>query len=320
LFSGGAQKIDDTSDEYFLSDIKKTHLLSDNSKLVYLTKLGIVQNEFFEKPVSIWWVINNPIPFKKALLSFGQKHTGRLTGSLSPSTMSQYIVPFISIINSHRELQEKDPELLHIWKMLKAEVQKPVEDHYDSNQPNEQQSKAMMTLSEISKIRDVLPDDSEAKLIIALYTMIPPVRNNFYHVRLYKEQPKDDEDNYMVLNDDPALYLNKYKTAKHYDTIKIELPDQLVDLIHKSLDRNPREYLFVNKKGLPYENANTFNKWANTILKRVLKNPNFNLTMFRHIYISDPSVDLIHKNRGQRKEIAHDMGHSTDTQDKYLWK
>lgn len=317
---GGVTKSETSSnDEAFINNIKSTNLLTEATKKLYLKKIDIIRNELFGKKVTLTWVMNNPDEFKKVLLKHGKNTKGRLGDTLSSSTLSQFVIPIISIIISHRDLQEKDPELLHRWKKVRDEIRQPVEDQYDSNQPSERQSKALMSMKELETLRDELPDGSDAKLLISLYTMIEPIRSNYGNVKLFAEKPKKYNDNYMVLDEKPILVLNKYKTAKYYDTIEIDLPPELIEQIHHSLKRDPRDHIFMDSHGTPYQNANSFNKWANNTIKRIVKNKDFTLTMFRHIYLSDPELDLKNKSRKEKKEIASKFGHSLDTQSKYFW-
>jgi integrase len=85
-----------------------------------------------------------------------------------------------------------------------------------------------------------------------------------------------------------------------------------------SLEKEPRDYLFVNKKGEKYSTANAWNKWANRAIKLLTGNQQIQLRTLRHIYISHllKNNDLT---RGERKKIAEKMGHTVDTQDKYKW-
>lgn len=320
---GGAKKlIDSNCDERFYDEITSTKLLSENTKNNYINKMNIVQNEFFEKKQSIYWILHHPQEFKTALLKFGQKTKGRLGNKeLSPGTLNNFVIPFIHSLNRNQAIQEATPNLYHLWKVVRDEISEPINAQYDSNEPNKRQSDGFIPMSEIVKIRDNLPNGSEARLLISMYTLISPLRNNFENVKLLVETPKEEyKGNYMVLNKTPTLYLNRYKTDKMYDTLKIPLPRELVDQIEYSLKKHARQYLFVNTRGDAYNNANTFNKYANSLLKKVFKNKAFSLTMFRHAYLSDPDLDLENKSREERKEIAHSMGHSLMSQDKYYWK
>lgn len=304
-------------DKEFYDMIENTKLLKKNTKEMYFKKLNIIQNEFFNKRPTIIWIINNPEKFKIALLNYGKRtKNGRLNKTLSNNTLSNFITPIISLLLMFRQLQEKNTELLPIWKKLKDEIID--NSHIMNNEPTERQQKALMTFDDIVKIRDSLEDGTDAKLLISLYTMIAPVRNNYGNVRIYQKSPENVKGNYIDLNK-KIIVLNKYKTDKIYGSTKINIPSNLMKQINMSLENKPREYLFIQKNKEIY-NSNSFNVVANRILKKVFNNDNFSLNMFRHIYISRDDLNLKDKTLKEKKEIADLMGHSVSTQAKYYWK
>ena len=296
-------------DDTFYNYIENTKLLKKVSKQLYIRRLNIIQNEFFTKKPSIYWIMNNLDKFKTALLNYG-KRTG-----LSRNTLSGFYVPIISLLLAFRDIQEKQPTLLKEWKQSKDSIID--NEHIMNNEPNEKQKKALITFDEIEKIRNKLPDGSDGKLIISLYTMIPPLRADFDKVRIYDKDPNNDKENYIVLNK-KKLILNKYKTDKVYGKKEINLPKELMKQINLSLEKKQRDYLFIQKNGNPYI-SNSWNIYANRLLKKII-NENFSLTMFRHIYISRPDLDLNNKTLKEKQEIADQMGHSIETQSKYYWK
>ena len=149
--------------------------------------------------------------------------------------------------------------------------------------------------------------------------MIPVERSDYDQMQIRDEEPSNMNDgNWLILGKKNAFYFNDFKTAKVYGRIEIPLPKELVNQIHMSLEKEPRDYLFVNKKGEKYSTANAWNKWANRAIKLLTGNQQIQLRTLRHIYISHllKNNDLT---RGERKKIAEKMGHTVDTQDKYKW-
>jgi integrase len=305
------------TDKEFYDHIENTKLLKKNSKLIYVKKLNEIQNTFFTRRPTIHWIMMHPDRFKTALLNYGERsNNGRLTQKLSRNSLSQFIVPIISLLMTFRQIQEKNPEILQVWKKMKDDIID--NEHIMNNEPSERQKKALMTFEEIVKIRDKLDDGSDAKLLISLYTMIPPVRNNFDKIKIYNSVPKDVKGNYIDLKN-KIIVINKYKTDKIYGKNEIKIPNNLLKQINISLNKKPREYLFIQSNGELF-NSNSWNITANRILKKVLNNNNFSLSMFRHIYLSRKDLNLKDKTLKEKKEIADKMGHSVSTQDKYYWK
>jgi len=86
-------------------------------------------------------------------------------------------------------------------------------------------------------------------------------------------------------------------------------------LLSVSLIDNPREFLFQNKSGQPF-NPKSFSDWTANRLSILFKKQ-FTLTLFRHIFISNldpntPAETLI--------EISKNMGHSITQQMLYRWR
>lgn len=305
------------TDKDFYDHLEQTKLLKKNSKQIYLKQLNEIQSNFFTKRPSLYWVITHPYKFKTALLNYGERsENGRLDKKLSRNSLSAFIVPIISLLMAFREIQEDKPQLLQEWKKLKEEIVD--NSHVMNNEPTERQQKALMTFEEIEQIRDKLPEGSEERLIISLYTLIEPIRSNFDKIKIYNTVPKDVKGNYLDMKK-KKLIINKYKTDKIYGKNVIDLPKELMKQINKSLSLNPREYLFVQSNGQTF-NSNSWNTYANRILKRIFKNKGFSLSMFRHIYLSRKDLNLQDKTLKERKEIADKMGHSVSTQSKYFWK
>ena len=160
--------------------------------------------------------------------------------------------------------------------------------------------------------------DGKDKLLLAMYTLIPPVRSDYNALRIVR-----NEDEYMEFRDDNLLYMSddicfielvKYKTDKVYGRMRGILPDNLVDIIRdNTLDT--AVYLFSTPKGGPYSKRTFAQLIRNTLLKQF--GDKLSINDLRHIYITgNVNLELDPKSR---LEIARRMCHSTDTQIKYLW-
>lgn len=147
--------------------------------------------------------------------------------------------------------------------------------------------------------------------------MIPPVRGDYYATQIIKDGETPETDNYIILKSKYAeLVIRKYKTSRKHGEIRHpRLPDELYNLILKSLEKYPRKYLF-EKNGKPYT-PNGFCKWSSTTLEKLF-NVEITLTMIRHIYIS--SLDLSKMTVEEKKNIGKLMGHTIGIQAEYEWK
>lgn len=215
----------------------------------------------------------------------------------------------------HEEGKVSD-ETFNEWRALRVANQTIVSDMYESNEATERQKKAYVSLAEIIRVRDSLPAGPQ-KLLLAFYTHIAPVRNDYHRLRIYHESPQHSEGNFIVLGGVNRMFLHEFKTAHRYKKIEIDIPKELVKLINRSLKLHPRDYVFVQKNGEPYASEKTFDAWANYNLKKVLNNEHVTLTMLRHIYITDKCSGVM--SFKERKNISTAMGHSVEMQLKYAF-
>lgn len=208
------------------------------------------------------------------------------------------------------------------WKAAYEEVKGRIDDRYKTNEPSEKQHKGYVRFERIKEVRDGLPKGSAERLLLSMYSMIRPLRGDFNKVRIYTGRiPAKPEDNYIHINSRGKggggtgdLVLNEYKTARHNGEYRRTIPAELVDEIHASLEKRPRDYLFVKADGKPYELANSYVRWANNTLQRLFDCP-LTLSLIRHSYIS--SLDFNKLSIAEKEEIAADMAHTVQMQDKY---
>jgi hypothetical protein len=319
-YFGGKNEVVDYPDEYFLDYIKKSNLLKETSKKTYLTKLDNIRFKFFDKPKTIWWVLSNPELYEGALHKFINAIDPRIYDVPSFHNSVLYTRILLSLFKNHSELQEKHKDLYMKWKGLRSKLNEPLEDHYISGDMTSRQEDSFMPFDKIVEIRDSLRDGSIEKLVLSVYSMIPPVRSDWQNVRIYDKIPSKEEGNYIVLGTTNKLFLNEYKTSEVYGMITIDLPKELVNQIKLSLSERPREYLFVNRYGTPYEKSNSYSTWINNMVRRVLNKPHFTLTMFRHIYLSRKDLPIQDLPITERRRVARSMGHSLSQQNSYVLK
>lgn len=312
-------------DEYYLNKIKNTKFLKENTKNIYIRSFETIKEIWGDgKDCKIDTILKKPDEYYIKLVEYGKNTTScRLKNKkVSIHTLTNYIAPIISLFLHNEELKESQSELYEKWKECMDKIRKPVTEKYYSNEPNERQKDAYISFEELIKMRDKLEEGSLDRLLLFMYTAIPPVRSDYYKTRIYKIAPKKniEDTNYIVLNKKPYIVLNKYKTAKRYKTIIIEIPPELKKEIELSLDKIPRTYLFVSKKTKePYKLENTYNRWANYTLKKITKKPNFSLTMLRHIFLSRKDLKIADMTAAEKDKIANKMGHGIYQQELYRW-
>ena len=243
-------------------------------------------------------------------------------------------------------LMAAKPELYDSWHKHHQIVTKKLKTLEANNMPSKRQERTMVPWRQVLKVRDALAQDpktyaSPEHLILAMYTYIPPRRQQDYaRMRVYyadsnkadnKADKKTDkttkagktavahdppvpnrDHNFIdVAHDPPVLYVHEYKTAKFYKGYtNNRLPQQLVDIIRKSCEKQPREWLFCQQPSLkPFANENSFQKYSNRLLKRIFNNDEFTVNSLRHSFATfsntQPFITV-----AQRQANAKAMGHS----------
>lgn len=213
--------------------------------------------------------------------------------------------------------EERTSELTKKWKEVQKENWEPLSEHYSKNEPTENQKEKVMPFDEIVKIRESLERGSFERLLLSFYTMMEPIRADYYSTEIIHEGQESKEENYLVLGvKDARIVIRDFKTKNKHTIIENKLPEELVSELHISLTQYPRSYLFVSDdKKTPFTRK-LFSNWACRTLTRVLKQQ-MTLTVLRHLYISEKIKDKTPLD--ELKQIAKKMGHSRDMQRVYDW-
>jgi len=322
-------------DRTYKKHIRNSKLLSDSSKNLYLKRLDVIQNEIWlncsttrkvGKGKCLEYIINHPEAFLDKMNEYVNKTSGRLDNNkLSIHARDGYVSAIGALFRHTPGMIQKKTELYKKWTDLHQEIREDINNQkYHTNKPSKENS--YVSFEELEKTRNKQKIGSFERLLLSMYTLIPPVRSDYDKVIIYNNSDNIREDirNYMVLsNKENYIVLREYKTNNKYKDQIINLPSNLLKEINKSLELYPRDYLFVSlqkKTELkPFEKPNSFNKWANRILKKLFDKKNITLTTLRHIYITRRDLKLEEKSGLERNKIAKQMGHSISTQQNYLW-
>ncbi len=93
-------------------------------------------------------------------------------------------------------------------------------------------------------------------LMLALYVMIPPLRDDFGCVMLSKKYPifLKNGNKYNCYNlETRTLHLHHYKNSSSKGEVKIKFPKDLHDLILHTIKKIPRVSLLADKDNVPYQ-------------------------------------------------------------------
>lgn len=289
----------------FLNAIVKSQKLSENSKKSYLDRLKVIEklsNGDLED------VVKNPKKYIEIIKTTYPAEKSRRA----------YLAAIIAMFR-YANLMAKKEELKQ-YRIAYQIEDKNVQEKYKKNIASDRHKKGYVDFKEIVKMRDTLTPGSFGKLLLSMYTYIPPVRCDFNDTKIYKTTPKSttpdlDKQNYIIL-DPPKLIMNHYKTAVTKKQYVKELPRELIEEIKRSLEKHPREYLFITSDGSPML-PNTYIKWVSNALLKIFGKP-LTITIIRHSYIN--SLNLQKLSEKQKEKIACDMCHSVDMQKQYVLK
>jgi len=240
-----------------------------------------------------------------------------------------YLMSILSIFRHKSDIFTEFPEeqivsLNETWKKIFMENEAPIiERRYENKPTDKQQAKggSTVTFSQIVEKRDELPSGSNERLLLSMYTMIPPCRADYFATQIVKDDELPTQKNYIHFkgNDYAECIINDFKTAKTYKQIKYVLPPELISEILTSLKKNPRSYLFINTKGEPHT-RNSFVLWTRRCLTRIFET-DFTLVFFRHAFVTDFVANKIKPDTtdAEIKEISDKMGHSPGMFRAYRW-
>ena len=132
----------------------------------------------------------------------------------------------------------------------------------------------------ISIMRNINMTDYKStmiKLLLAMYTINPPLRNDYYNVKI---NDSVNSSNYIDLKN---KILNVY-CLKSKKFQKVLLCDELIDIIKESLIVFPRDYLFTKKNGHNFSSAASLSVSLLNLLKEFMNDKHFSFNTFRHAY------------------------------------
>jgi len=292
--------------------------IHDNSKKIYHSRLAEWIQFMPTHFQSVTHIIMLPELAMKVLHSHLKTNT--------PSTRHMYIVAILSFIKHHiTHLSECiTPEiavsLREQWNTIHTHNEAPIIQLRLENKPTVlQQAKggSQLSFQQIMEIREQLPIGSMERLLISMYTLIPPVRADYFALHIIHDDQEPVEPNYLRIRQGTMdTVLRDFKTAKTYHDIRNDLPLLLAQEIQTSLQACPREFLFVNAHGRPHT-RNSFTLWTRRILTRILQT-DFTLVFFRHAFATHY---VTHHNPTDLdiSEISKKMGHSAEMFRAYRW-
>lgn len=283
--------------------------LSKHSVRQYVSKMsGLVQISKHD----LDWIIDHPKEVRNIIYSHYEM----------PQTRKAYIATILAVFKHVCDLKTEKKDKYDLYYQFHQEAFTDVNEKYRSGKPSDRQKDAYVSWEDILTKRDELAKTqygSKHHLIVAMYTYIPPIRQDLYNIKFVPKMPfgaKAAKGNFLVLRtkQPSILVLNEYKTAKTRGHLKIDLPKELNDILLKSISIQPRDYLFVDSQGNPYEKEDSYQKFVNRALQEIFQRPT-TVNTFRHSFIIyERKLGLT---PGEEEDTAEAMMHSVAQKQNY---
>ena len=251
-----------------------------------------------------------------------------------PNTRRNYIISITSLLNDLKKINEKKyGKIYNEYYKLLLELNSDLKDA-TSKTTNEKENwlsqeeiknihNSNMTILDEIKNKRIITEQQYNKLldlvILSLYTLQPPRRNidymNMNVVKKYDKETHGETENFLDLFNKQFIY-NNYKTAGTYKTQKVNINDDLFNIIkvylkYKNIKDNNVPFL-TDYEGEPFIQINSLTRKLNNIF-----NQKIGSSMLRKLYLTDKYKDVI----DNLKQDAKDMGTSSETiQNNYVKK
>jgi hypothetical protein len=229
----------------------------------------------------------------KEITSFSfLKNTDKLMKLLpkNDNTRRTYIISIVVCLKDRKGFKKQ----LQFWTNKMEEINKLLK---DATNKSERYLDNEMKWEDILNNRDKLPKDSIEYVVMCLYTMSPPRRNQDYIMKIGKA--KENSNSYDGVN----FYFGNYKTKGTYNMQVVPVPEDLKKVLNSYLDNRPFKSndLLIKKSGNPFST-----KDIQLTINKVL-GKKIGCTLLRSIYLSNKYGDMV----DEMKNDAQDMGTST---------
>jgi len=251
---------------------------------------------------------------------------------LKLTTKRNYISSILVVLRAYNK--KSYDGVLDKYKKLLAKLNEEYTNKIDSHEKSEKQEENWMELSELKKglklykkeisDREIKDKEKLSKkdldllkkyLVVALYTLQPPVRLNYANMSIINST-KDIEPkkNYLLIKgrNKKILIFQEYKTAKTNGRVDKVVPKELNSILNFYLKYNKSKYLLNDSKVSPMT-PNALGKFITKAFSFTDKKITLNL--LRHVYISSKiDLDAIKA----QKQMAKDMHHSVEMSEDYV--
>lgn len=276
------------------SIIEKRPNLSQSSIKTYMSNINTTARDLQKELSTTTDIIEN---YKEIL-----EYLNKFTPIVRKTKLSAFIVAL-------DEKEKNSDEIKTMLAEMRAQLYKDAEevDSEDNKQKlTKSQEKNYISWDEVMKIYEQLRIEAEPLfkldnltrkqfqrlqdfVLLSLYVLTPPRRSMDYTEFKLRNFDKD-KDNYMVTTGRkkvPTLVFNTFKNAGKLGQQKLQISNQLRNIIMKWMDKNPHDYLLLGSKGASKITQPKLNLYLNNIFGK-----NIGSSMLRHIYLTEKYSDV----------------------------
>ena len=235
------------------------------------------------------------------------------------------IIVLLMALNSKEEYDK----LIETYSNKRDELNDKYSEDQKSGVISDKQSKNLSTTDEIYEMINKMANElkpikkkdnlsSKELALLQVFTLFNiyvrlPMRNDVagmesINKRVYNKLTEEDKKskNYLVLEKNNMYFiLNKYKTSKKYEELKIDIPKDLKKLLRFFLKVNGMGVLFKSSTGNPL----TRNALSQLLIKTSQKymGKSISTTLLRKAYMSSKYADVKEEMENDSKILGHDV-------------
>lgn len=148
-------------------------------------------------------------------------------------------------------------------------------------------------------------------LLLSLYSLIPPLRGEVKSLE-YADNPDTfwaDRSGNLILFEDDDIYLELHEVKKRHGYIKLDLPNDLKEIIREDYTQYPRKYAFTETKKFPPIDRDVKEQTVANRLKNLFANTGYDVgsSMLRSSYVTYWFSKVPRINYNKKLDIARRM-------------
>jgi integrase len=277
--------------------------------------------------------LNGNLPLKNLKFLDNVEEINKKLEPYKQNTIRNYLISCVSVLGLDKSTKKKE-KLYNDYFKLMMDKNKSLKAEEQKNEKSETQTKNWIEWSEVLKTYENLKtvvdtfkskaniNDKQYKyllefMILSLYTLLPPRRNEFRNMFIVNKDTGNLSTacNYIVLSTKQIIF-NQFKTSRKEGALHEDIPNELYENIltymkfhpllkGKKLKAMQQIPFLVYDDGKPLDKINSITRVLNGIFKK-----NIGSSMLRHSYLSS-------KYGSVRQDMADDakaMSHSVGTQ------